>query len=103
MNSPAAAHPFRLRSKPYLAHVRTFPCLNCGKHAEAHHLQRAQPRALALKTGDQWVVPLCHTCHMQLHALGDETLWWDLLGIDPMTWAATCYGNWSNSNDRTNA
>jgi hypothetical protein len=24
---------------------------------------------------------------MQLHAFGDEKTWWDLQGIDPLSWA----------------
>lgn len=54
---------------------------------EAHHLTFAQPRAMGLKTGDQYVVPLCHTCHMELHhSPYSEVNWWALNGIDPMEW-----------------
>ena len=44
--------------------------------ADAHHLKRIQPNALARKPGDQWVVPLCRLHHRALHDAGDETQWW---------------------------
>lgn len=88
--------PERIRSEAYLRHVRGQPCLSCGAPGEAHHLQRAQPRAMGRKTGDQWVVPLCHACHMSLHNFGGgETTWWDLRGVDPMEWASA---SWENFN-----
>lgn len=59
----------------------------CGMPGEAHHLTFAQPRAMALKTGDQFVVPLCHACHMELHnSPYSERNWWALNGVDPMEW-----------------
>lgn len=77
----------RIRSRAYMAFVRTHPCLSCGAQAEAHHIQFAQARAKSMKVGDNWTVPLCHPCHMELHAMGDERTWWDLRGIDPLQWA----------------
>ena len=47
------------------------------------------------KTSDNWAVPLCHKCHMELHAFGDEQTWWDILGIDPIEWAKE---NWRKYN-----
>jgi hypothetical protein len=89
--------PFRLRSKKYLVHVRGFPCLVCSSpYVDAHHLQRAQPRALSRKTGDQWAIPLCRSCHMNLHAAGDEATWWDLNGVDPYEWAREQYDVFSS-------
>lgn len=41
---------------------------------------------MGLKTGDQWAVPLCPTHHRELHQMGDETLWFSLQGIDPISW-----------------
>lgn len=55
-----------------------------------------------MKSGDEYTVPLCHACHMALHAFGDERLWWDLLGIDPLDWAKSNYEAWrgdKNLND----
>lgn len=91
--------PFRLRSPLYLAFIRGQPCLHCGLPGEAHHIQYAQPRALGRKTGDQFVVPVCHACHMKLHNEGvPERTWWALRGIDPMKWAEQSYEKWSKRN-----
>lgn len=90
--------PERVRSQAHLRAVRGEPCLRCGSpYPSAHHLQFAQPRAKSLKTGDQYTVPLCHKCHMLLHAFGDERLWWDLEGIDPIAWAERFYKERSNA------
>jgi hypothetical protein len=42
---------------------------------------------MGIKVGDNWCVPLCHAHHMELHQFGDERLWWDLKGIDPLDYA----------------
>ena len=77
----------RVRSKAYIKTLQGKPCLFCKQEAEAHHVRFAEPSAMGMKVGDNWCVPLCHTCHMQLHAFGDERTWWDLQGIDPLKWA----------------
>ena len=77
----------RLRSNKYLQTLRGKPCLVRGYGAEAHHVRFAEPSAMSMKVSDNWCVPLCHKCHMQLHAFGDEKTWWDLQGIDPLSWA----------------
>src|SRR5262245_7740324 len=88
--------PYRLRSQRYLIHIRGKPCLKCGLPGEAHHIQYAQPRALSLRTGDQYAVPLCHACHMELHQHpSPERTWWALNGIDPVRWADREFAAWS--------
>ena len=77
----------RVRAKAYIKTLQGKPCLVCKQEAEAHHVRFAEPSAMGMKVGDNWCVPLCHTCHMQLHAFGDERTWWDLQGIDPLKWA----------------
>lgn len=90
---------FRLRSSFYLDFIRRKPCLHCGAPAEAHHIQYAQPRAMSLKTGDQFAVPLCRSCHTGrngLHVEGmPERTWWALRGIDPVKWATQTYEKWN--------
>jgi hypothetical protein len=91
--------PLRLRSQAYLKHIRSKPCLICGAQAEAHHLTHAQPRAMALKTGDQYCVPLCHRHHMEMHESPmPERTWWALNGIDPVEWATREYERWNDGN-----
>jgi hypothetical protein len=84
-----------IRSLKYLNTVRGQPCLSCGKPGEAHHSNIAMRRGVGLKVGDNWVVPLCHRCHMELHHFGDEASWWAILGVDPLEWAKT---SWSKFN-----
>jgi hypothetical protein len=76
-----------IRSERYLKTVRGQPCLSCGRPGEAHHVNFAMRRGISMKVGDDWVVPLCHPCHMELHHFGDEITWWAILGFDPLEWA----------------
>lgn len=76
--------PRRRRDREHLRLVASHPCLVCGRQpSDAHHLRFAQPRALARKVSDEFTVPLCRSCHQQLHAKGDEREWWRERGINP--------------------
>lgn len=86
-----------IRSEKYLRSVRGQPCLVCRSPGEAHHVNIAMKRGVSLKVGDNWVVPLCHRCHMELHHFGDERSWWDINGIDPISWARV---NWERFNGK---
>ena len=77
----------RIRRERYLKTLRGSPCLVCSRGAEAHHLQHVGERGVGMRSGDNWAVPLCHDCHMDLHRFGDERTWWDLMGIDAKAWA----------------
>ena len=81
----------RFRSKKYLSSVRGRPCLICHQAGEAHHLTFAQPKGRGIKSGDNWVVPLCHSHHMDLHGFGDEKLWWAMQGVEPLQIAIKLY------------
>ena len=73
----------RLRDPEHLRFVAREPCLICGRSpADPHHLRSAQPRALSLKSSDQYVVPLCRLHHNKAHRHGDETKWWKSLRVD---------------------
>ena len=75
----------RLRDKPHLEFVASEPCLVCDrKPCHAHHIRFAQPRAMGMKVGDEWVVPLCFTHHRLLHEAGNEADWWAKQRIDPL-------------------
>lgn len=83
------SEPKRLRDKAHLSFVATQCCLACGRQpADPHHLKFAQPRAMARKVSDEFVVPLCRSHHSDLHRHGDERIWWDKLGVDPLPVAA---------------
>ena len=75
----------RIRNKEYRRFIATLPCLVCGRApSHAHHIRFAQPRALGLKVGDDWIVPLCYTHHRSVHQVGHEQGWWQAKGIDPL-------------------
>lgn len=88
----------RIRDKNYLGVVRGKPCLACGvwQSVVAHHLMYAEPSAMGLRSGDNWAVPLCTPCHMDLHRHGDEKLWWAYVGVDPLPWAKENWSEWDN-------
>ena len=75
--------PKRIRAPEHLKRVAQMPCLICQRRpSDAHHLKHAQPRAMARKPGDQWVVPLCRIHHRALHDAGDEARWWETQNVD---------------------
>jgi len=75
----------RYRDNAHLKFVAARPCLVCGrKPCDPHHLRFAQSRALGRKVSDEFTVPLCRTHHRALHRSGDEALWWQTVGHDPM-------------------
>lgn len=83
----------RLRSPQHLAHVRSQPCLVCGRNpADAHHVRYIQPRAMAKKVSDEFTVPLCRRHHDLLHRDPDERAWWASYKIDPLAIAAELWG-----------
>ncbi len=91
-------HCKRIRNKDHLRFVASQSCLVCGRSpSHAHHIKFAQPRAMARKVSDEWVVPLCYIHHRALHDRGDERAWWEQNKIDPIKeanqlWAETQNG-----------
>jgi hypothetical protein len=82
----------RERDKDHIRHVGTLPCLICEQMpSHAHHLTFAQPRGLALKVSDEFVVPLCALHHNELHRSGSEELWWKRTGLEPLYAARTLW------------
>jgi len=85
--------PVRYRNRLHLRFVASQPCLVCRRQpTQAHHLAFVQPRALALKTSDEWAVPLCRAHHRALHDTGDEEIWWKEQGVDPRAEAQRLWG-----------
>jgi hypothetical protein len=88
--------PRRYRNKEHLRFITKQPCILCGrKPSDSHHLKFLQPRALGRKPSDEYAVPLCRTHHRALHRAGDEQVWWQSVGVDPVKvarklWQKTC-------------
>lgn len=76
----------RHRSRPHLDFVKTLRCIVCGAYPpnDPHHLKFVQLRAMQLKSGDQWAVPMCRPHHEEVEDAGDERAWWESKGIDPI-------------------
>lgn len=62
--------PKRISSKRYLEFIRSLPCVNCGRPAEAHH---AETGGMGIKANDTRTISLCHPCHQMAHSMGIET------------------------------
>lgn len=74
----------RLRSKKRMQAARELGCAICKNPvADAHHLRTiGHRRAMSLKNGDDFTIPLCRKHHDELHAFGDEKLFLALNGVD---------------------
>jgi hypothetical protein len=84
--------PVRERDRNHLRFVASRPCLVCGRApSDAHHLKFAEQRAMGRKVSDRFTVPLCRLHHRELHRRGDECLWWEKQGIDPLPIAASLW------------
>jgi hypothetical protein len=76
--------PRRIRDRDHVRFVAQQSCLVGGRRpCDAHHLRFAQNQALGRKVSDEFTVPLCRGHHRELHRHGDETAWWQKLGLDP--------------------
>lgn len=73
----------KIRNKKHLSYIRKLPYIIhdaeefCnGTPIVAHHLTFVNDRGgVALKTGDNWTVPLCFFHHSALHNMGERTFW----------------------------
>ena len=75
----------RLRDKDHRRFVLRQACLVCGRvPSDPHHLTFTQPRALARRASDEFIVPVCRVHHRDLHRSGNEAAWWRKLNIDPL-------------------
>lgn len=92
----------------YLAWIRSFGCLACGKDAEAHHLLRSEDghKGLSQKSEDRWAIPLCRKHHAEAHlgtirpddaGLGRDEAW--LLETYRINARDLCKALWSTFNN----
>src|SRR5215468_7084923 len=77
-------HDLRRRVQ-HLAFVRQLPCVACGGAApsEAAHVRTGTDGGVGVKPGDRYAVPLCASCHVRQHRIG-ELAFWSALRIDPL-------------------
>jgi hypothetical protein len=88
----AFPEPRRIRDRGHIRHVIKQACLICGRRpSDPHHLRFAQSRALGRKVSDEFTVPLCRAHHREVHRCGDEGLWWQNTGTDPLVAARTLW------------
>ena len=86
------SEPRRIRDREHVRFVAQQPCLVCGRiPSDPHHLRFAQSRALGRKVSDEFTVPLCRGHHREVHRCGDETAWWQKVGINPSEAARTLW------------
>jgi hypothetical protein len=84
--------PIRERDRHHLRFVATQPCLVCGRSpTDAHHVKLAELRAIGRKVSDKFTVPLCRLHHRELHRRGNERVWWQSQGLDPLPIAAALW------------
>ena len=84
--------PRRIRDRDHIRHVIKQPCLICDRRpSDPHHLRFVQSRALGHKASDEFTVPLCRTHHREIHRCGDESSWWQKIGMDPLAAARTLW------------
>ncbi len=88
----AFPEPRRIRDRDHIRRVIKQACLICGRRpSDPHHLRFAQSRALGRKVSDEFTVPLCRAHHREVHRCGDEGLWWQNTGTDPLVAARTLW------------
>jgi hypothetical protein len=93
----------RKKHPRHLAWIRTLPCLCCRRPhmSEAAHVRysdeeyRKRSVGIGEKPDDEWVVPLCRSCHADQHQ-HNEREWWEKRGVDPI---AVAQALWHKSGD----
>jgi ERF superfamily protein len=78
--------PARDRDRIHLKFVARQPCLLCGRMpSDPHHIKFAESWMAGRKVSDRFTVPLCRLHHHELHRRGNERVWWEEKGIDPLS------------------
>tara|TARA_R110002167_G_scaffold42512_4_gene129111 strand:- start:1657 stop:2061 length:405 start_codon:yes stop_codon:yes gene_type:complete len=93
-----------VKSKTYLAWLRSLPCIVSGTQAEAAHVSFPAPewgapgRGKGRKVSDRFALPLSPDEHRKQHTMS-EPEYWRSVGIDPHKAACILYGIWSERGD----
>jgi hypothetical protein len=79
------AKPTRERDRVHLKFVAGQPCLVCGRTpSDPHHIKFAENWTVGRKVSDRFTVSVCRLHHRELHRRGNERLWWQHKGIEPL-------------------
>lgn len=58
----------RIESREYLRWVKSLRCVGCNAPADdPHHAHGAGFKGMGTKVPDFWCIPLCRSCHDELH------------------------------------
>lgn len=61
-------------STAYLEFIRAQPCVVCGRiPCQPHHVRTHGNHGVGKKPGDHFCIPLCPTCHRNVHQYGAIT------------------------------
>lgn len=60
--------------------IRSLPCVSCNElpPSEVSHIRKGTNGGMGLKPGDNYTVPQCRNCHMELHRIGEQSFWGDM-------------------------
>lgn len=92
---PRQKLPKPIRDRRHLAFVAGLWCLCCGRQpCQAHHV-RIGAYQLGKRQCDSRVVPLCPTCHSNLHSMNESQFWgdWDINPDDIAAWLYAVSGD----------
>jgi hypothetical protein len=86
------------RERAHLDAVGQLPCLACGcdpggtaAHVRMPLYEKGKPLpGTGLKPKNQWVLPLCHSCHVDQHTIGERSFW-ESFYVAPLTFAERLY------------
>lgn len=58
----------RIEDRTYMNWVKKLRCVSCNDSADdPHHPHGSGFKGMGTKVPDYWVIPLCRTCHDELH------------------------------------
>jgi len=68
-----------IRDKKHLEFVRKISCCVCSAWpVEASHIRKNCRGGTGMKSGDNFVLPVCSECHRFSHNVGEITFWGDI-------------------------
>ena len=74
-------------AKELAHHMRLIemPCICCGREGGVFHHLLSRAAGMRWRRDHEWGLPMRDECHRALHAYGNELVWFEVLGIDPIS------------------